>query len=580
MLKKILLFTLILCLSIDYISKSQSVFAPLNEDYYHLIDRYEIRRGKFSEGFHTTVKPYTRKGIVRLVDSVWADNSIYLSPQDKFNHEYLQNDSWEWTKSDTIGKSRKPLWNTFYFRKADAYSSSNNELDIHVNPVVNFEVGSVSGKDQKTTTLNTRGIEIRGMINRKVSFYTFITDNISVIPDYVKEYVDKYNQNDIRTSGRLPGMPGEGLVKEYQKDPLATDFFSARAYVTFQATKNIQLQFGHDKNIIGNGFRSLMLSDNAAPSLFLKLNTSVGAFQYQNLFTQLIYTGFKPNDQIFPRKYMALHHLSVNLSKKLNIGFTESVVFQRDSTTGSGFDPNYLIPVIFLRYVESFQGSGDNAFIGLDFKYNFAKKFSFYGQLMLDEFSAKEFFKSNGYWAKKFGIQGGIKYIDVLGIDNLDYQMEYNMARPYTYSHYDDANYSHYNQALAHPLGANFEEWSHIIRWQPLNRLQLTGKVIYAKFGEDRTPTENWGGNVLKDYDTRSRRVLYNDLYGNYLGQGRSTVTTIIDLRASFQIKHNLFLEGHFMNRKYDSAVDALDYTNTIASFGVRWNVAARQILF
>jgi hypothetical protein len=580
MIKKILFLTITLCFSIIYISKSQSVFAPLNQDYYHLIDRYEIKRGKFSEGFHTTVKPFTRKGIVQMVDSVWADTSIYLSTQDKFNLEYLQNDSWEWAKPDTIGKSRKPLWNTFYFRKADAYSSSDDVLDIHVNPVFNVEYGVVEGKDQKKTVLNTRGIEIRGMINRKVSFYTFLTDNIAVIPDYVKEFADKYNQNEVRIGGRLPGMPGEGLTKEYQKDPLATDFFSARAYITFQATKNIQLQFGHDKNIIGNGFRSLLLSDNAAPLLFLKLNTNVGIFQYQNLFTQLVYTGFKPNDQIFPRKYMTLHHLSVNVSKKLNIGFTESVVFQRDSTTGSGFDLNYLNPVIFYRFVESFQGSADNAFIGLDFKYNFAKKFSLYGQFMLDEFSAKEFFKSNGYWAKKFGVQGGLKYIDFFGIDNLDYQVEYNMARPYTYSHYDDANYTHYNQALAHPLGANFEEWSHIIRWQPIRRLQLTGKIIYANTGEDRTPSENWGSNILKNYDTRSRKVLYNDLYGNYLGQGRSTVTTIIDVRASFQIKHNLFIEGHYMNRKYDSAVNRLDYTNTVASFGLRWNVAARQMLF
>jgi hypothetical protein len=475
---------------------------------------------------------------------------------------------------------RKALWNTFYHQKADAYSSKNEDFDIHINPVVNFEIGSVQGKDQTTTTLNTRGIEIRGMINKKVSFYTFLTDNISLIPDYVKEFVDNYNQNEQRISARLPGMPGEGLTKEYQQDKLSTNFFSARAYITFQATKNIQLQFGHDKSVIGNGFRSMVLSDNAAPFLFLKINTHLGRFQYQNLFTQLVYTGFKPNDQIFPRKYMTMHHLSVNLSKNLNIGFTESVVFQRDSTTGSGIDINYLNPVIFYRFIESFQGSADNAFLGIDFKWNFAKRFSLYGQFLLDEFNSKNIFKNNGYWANKYGVQAGIKYIDVLGIDNLDYQAEWNYARPYTYSHYDDANYTHYNQALAHPLGANFEEWSHIIRWQPIKKLQIVGRVIYANFGEDRTVIENWGKDILKDYDTKSRKVLYDDQFGNFTGQGRSTVTTTIDLRASYQIMHNLFIEGHFMNRKYDSAVDKLDYTNTISSIGVRWNVPSRQMFF
>jgi hypothetical protein len=580
MLKKILLLISFVCISISYDSNAQSSFVPLNQDYYHLIDRLEIKRGKFSEGFHTTVKPFTRKSIVALVDSVWNDASIDLSPQDKFNLEYLENDSWEWAKSDSAGKSRKPIWNVFYTKKSDAYSSSNDVFDIHINPVVNFEVGTIEGKNATSSTLNTRGVEIRGMINRKVSFYTFLTDNISLIPDYVKEFVDKYNQNEQRVAGRLPGMPGEGLTKEFRQDPLSTDFFSARAYITFQATKNIQVQFGHDKNIVGNGFRSLILSDNAAPYLFLKLNTNIGRFQYQNIFSQLVYTGFKPNDQIFPRKYMTMHHLSINISKKLNVGLSESVIFQRDSTTGSGFDLNYLNPVIFYRFIESFQGSADNAFLGIDFKWNFAKRFSLYGQFMLDEFNSKQFFKGTGFWANKYAVQAGLKYINVFGIDNLDYQAEINVARPYTYSHYDDANYSHYNQSLAHPLGANFEEWSHILRWQPVKKLQLTGRVIYAKFGEDRTTTENWGGDILKDYDTRSRKVLYDDLYGNYTGQGRSTVTTILDFRASYQIKHNLFIEGHYMNRKYDSSVDKLDYTNTVSSLGIRWNVPARQMFF
>jgi hypothetical protein len=585
MSKKILFLILFFCISISYFSNAQSAFAPLNQDYYHLIDRYEIKRGKFSEGFHTTVKPYTRKGIVQLVDSVWADTSIHLSRQDKFNLEYLQDDSWEWKTHDTVFlSSRKLLWNTFYHRKADAYSASNDVFDIHVNPVVNFEVGTSMGRgnEQRTVTLNTRGIEIRGMVNKKISFYTFLTDNLSVIPDYVKDYVNKYNINEQRQTIKLPGMPGEGFTKEYRSDPYATDFFSARAYITFQATKNIQLQFGHDKNIIGNGVRSMLLSDNSAPYLFLKLNTHVGIFQYQNLFTQLlsIGTGSIANDQLYPRKYMALHHLSVNLSKKLNVGFTESVVFHRDSTTGSAFDLNYLNPVIFYRFVESFQGSLDNAFVGFDFKWNFAKHFSLYGQFMLDEFSARNIFKANGYWGNKYGVQAGLKYIDVLGINNLDYQVEVNTARPYTYSHYDESNYTHYNQSLAHPLGANFEEWSHIIRWQPINKLQVTGRFIYANFGEDRTLTENWGSDIQKNYSTRSRKVLYDDQFGNFIGQGRSTVTTTIDVKASYQIMHNLFIEGHYMNRKYDSAVDKLDYTNTVSSFGVRWNVPSRQMFF
>jgi hypothetical protein len=142
----------------------------------------------------------------------------------------------------------------------------------------------------------------------------------------------------------------------------------------------------------------MILSDNAAPYLFLKLTTQIGAFQYQNLFAELINPGRISPDQTFPKKYMAMHHLSINVTPKLNIGLTESVIFKRDSTNGvGGFELNYLNPVIFYRFVESFQGSGDNALVGLDFKYNFAKKFSLYGQFMLDEFIIKEIFRILGH---------------------------------------------------------------------------------------------------------------------------------------------------------------------------------------
>lgn len=581
MYQKLRFFTLLVCSFASIYTQAQSVFVPLNQDYYHLIDRYEIKRGKFSEGFHTTIKPYTRKGVVQLVDSIWASNSMILSDRDRFNLQYLENDSWEWKNNDTTGNSKKPFWKIFYQKKADAYSNSDDILDLHVSPVLNLEYGAVSGGTQNSTSLNTRGIEIRGMINRKVGFYTFISENQAYIPDYVKTFVDSYNQNEFRQADlRLPGMPGEGLTKAFKNNPYGADFFAARAYITFQATKNIQLQFGHDKNFIGNGFRSMLLSDNAAPNLFLKINTHIGKFQYQNLFTQLVYTGLQPNSQIFPKKYMAMHHLSLNISNNLNIGISESIIFQRDSTNGDRFDLNYLNPVIFYRSVESFQGSGDNALIGLDFKWNFAQRFSIYGQLMLDEFIAKEIFKSSGYWANKYAFQAGAKYIDVFGISNLDFQTEVNAARPYTYSHSDGSNYTQYNQALAHPLGANFVEWSNIIRWQPAKKLNIVATIIYAKFGEDRTPTENWGGNIQKSYDTRSRKVLYGDDYGNFIGQGRSANTMIYDVRASYQFKHNFFIDLHLLSRNYKSGKPLLDYTNTIQSFGIRWNLPYRQMLF
>jgi hypothetical protein len=91
---KILILTLI---TLSYVH-AQSSFIPFNDDYYHLIDRLEIKRGKFTEGFHSNVKPFERKAVVALTDSLLKEGTINLTDRDWETIDYLREDSWEWTK--------------------------------------------------------------------------------------------------------------------------------------------------------------------------------------------------------------------------------------------------------------------------------------------------------------------------------------------------------------------------------------------------------------------------------------------------------------------------------------------------
>jgi hypothetical protein len=76
----------------------------------------------------------------------------------------------------------------------------------------------------------------------------------------------------------------------------------------------------------------------------------------------------------------------------------EGIVFGRQNQ----FEFGYLNPVIFYRSAEQQNGSADNALAGLDIKANVARKFQFYGQLMLDELKISELRKQ--WWANKFGL--------------------------------------------------------------------------------------------------------------------------------------------------------------------------------
>jgi hypothetical protein len=391
-MRLVFVFVLLPCLSI-----AQSNYAPLNEDYYHWIDRYEVKAGRLVSEIFTTIKPYKRSAIIGFIDSV-KKYEVFRSQTDQFNYEYLSNDSWEWSGT-TTSDSNHPVFKHLYKKKSDFYAVNTADFDLHVSPVLYLAAGEDSRRDDMLF-INTRGIEVRGMVDRRVGFYTYLTDNQTVLPSYVAEQM---------SSTRV--IPHEGFWKNY-KNGSGVDFLQARGYITFEATKHINLQFGHDRFFIGNGYRSLIFSDFSPAALFLKGNVKVWKLNYLFLVSQMTADnqGGIPGVTGYPNKYVALHHLSLNIGKKLNIGVFESVIFSPDDSVGTDhFRLEYLNPIIFYRAIEQQNGSSDNAMVGFDFKWNAVRKLSFYGQFMLDELVIENIREGNGWWANKFGIQVGFR---------------------------------------------------------------------------------------------------------------------------------------------------------------------------
>jgi hypothetical protein len=541
---------------------AQSTNATLNEDYYHWIDRYEVKAGRIAPELFTSVKPYRRSMIVAFIDSLNAKDGVFTSRQDKFNHDFLRDDSWEWSRSET-SNSRRPILKELYKKKSDFYNVDVPDFDLHVSPVLYLGVGRDS-RLSENTFINTRGIEIRGMIDRNVGFYTFFTDNQSILPSYVRDQVTLN-----------PVIPHEGFWKTFKSD--GVDFFQARGYIDFSVTKHINMQFGHDRTFIGNGYRSLIFSDTAPPHLFLRANAKVWRLNYMFQLNRVISNTVGSaggsgggGGRRYPEKYIAFHHASINIGRKLNVGFFESVVFNpRDSAVSNSFELSYLNPVIFYRAIEQQAGSSDNAILGMDFKWNAAKYISFYGQVVLDEFLLNEIKSGNGWWANKYALQGGMKYIDVAGISNLDLQVEANVVRPYTYSHNTPAHYSSYRQPLAHPLGANFYELVGIIRYQPIPRLNVIAKSFFVKKGQDGTGG-NQGGNILQNNSVRPSD------YGNTIGQGVENKISFVDLTASYQFKHNLFIDVKQVMRVSKSPAPFYNTNTSVTSVALRWNIPQR----
>ena len=591
-------FFIFLIISTPSILNAQGSGIPLGNNAYHIHDRLEIKTGQTSP-LYSAIQPYRRGDVAAYAIAI--DTSFEnLSSRDRNDLNYIFKDNNEWlgqsefqttltgknepvyqkvyvdstetfyklVPSPTVGSqnseyyitTKKPLFKIFYKTPANLFELNTKAFQFKINPIFNFKYAKV--KDGEDIFQNTRGLEARGAIDDRVYFYTNIVENQASFPDYVNNRINR----DL-------AVPGAGFYKSYQSSVIDNlngyDYLLAQGYIGFNLTRHIGMQFGHGQNFIGNGYRSLLLSDFGTNYFYLKLNTRVWRFHYQNIFAELAVNSGRQDrgDELIPKKYMAAHFLDFKISSNVTIGLFEAVVFSRNNQ----FELQYLNPIILYRTIEHSLGSPDNVMLGLNAKWNFLKRFQLYGQLMLDELKFSEITANSGWWANKYGFQAGLKYINTFGIDHLDTQFEFNSMRPYTYTHRDSsASYSHFNQVMAHPLGANFREYLLKVRYQPLNKLIIDSRLMWMNYGED-DDTSNWGGNILLPYDTREMD------YGNEIGQGIGTNTFLVGVDISYELFHNIYIDLHYFYRRQDSQDPKRNITTNYIGGGFRMNIANRR---
>lgn len=339
--------------------------------------------------------------------------------------------------------------------------------------------------------------------------------------------------------------------KQKQKTIEYVDFTGR---ISFTPNKIFNFQIGNDNNSFGEGARSLFLSDYGKPFPFAKIGARFWRLDYTVLY-QLMNEGTFSN---YRSKFATTHHISLNITKWLNIGVFESVIFQpKDTALQRGFDVEYLNPVIFFRPQEYSLGSADNVLLGLSLSAKY-KKHTLYSQLMLDEFSLNELKAKSGWWANKYAIQVGVKGRFNLKSTPFFYRVEYNFARPYTYSHLNDmANYGNAGSTLAHPLGANFHEMLGEVKCQ-YKDLLFKFFVSYSLQGLDQYGY-SYGGNIYLPYTLRPSE------YGNFAGQGLKNNALRTVLTINWQVMKygnlQLFTEQHL---RYDNWNQKFNYVPVV----------------
>lgn len=514
---------------------TSNINIPLSHHNYSLFDPAMNRVGLNS---HTAQKPYIYSEVNKYYDFAAQNASMSKTRNSWFGRKLLN--------EHMVTIKGKDYW-------------------ITLDPGVDLQVGKDFGADLNTYN-NTRLVYTQGGIGSKISFFAVVYESQGRFADYFNRYSES-----IRAYSYPAIIPGKGIAKGFKSD--SYDYPVATGHISYTPSKYFNVQFGHGKTFLGDGYRSLLVSDNASAYPYFKLNTTFWKLKYTNTWMSLRDVREDVTDMgSYRTKYMANHYLSYNVTKRLNIGLFESVLWENDNDRG--FDLNYLNPVIFYRAIEFSTGArGGNALIGLSAKYKVNDRVNVYGQFIIDEFSSLNVFSGNGSFANKTGYQVGLKYYDAFGLKNLLLQGEYNRVRPFTYSHNTVVlNYGHNNQSMAHTYGANFSEFIAIARYQR-GRLYGDAKVIIAKRGfEFNTPEDslNYGSNIyLSENDNRAYDL------GNEIGQGNTTDFLHTELQLGYLINPatNLKIYGSIIFRDFNPKVNTetvFKNETTWVNFGIR----------
>ncbi len=547
---------------------AQTTYIPLWAKEGWLLDRMEIKAQTDRNLNLSTVKPYMRKVYVEVADSfrqllMEGQNPVKLTRVDQYNLDRFQANNSEFSRYDTNSlpqwKSKKDFLGFMWPTKGNMVEVNTKDFYLSVNPAINQQQSIETDFDERVY-VNAKGVVLRGMIADKIGLHFYVTDNQEEGPINWRQYADS---ND--------AVPGAGFIKPF-KDNAGYDYIDARGSVTWGVTKYVNMQFGFDQNFIGNGYRSLYMSNFAPSNLFLKFNTRVGKLNYTNIFSEL-YAPQQPSiGEQYYKQYAATHHLSFNATPWLTVGAFESVVFGELDK----FKASYLQPVIFLNTLLLDKDGSTNSMIGFDVKANLVKHVQVYGQWVMQGFNGDN--KDGGdFWGNRHGFQAGAKYVDAFGLKNLDLQAEYNQVRPFTYSSPENAgSWTNYRQSMAHPLGGNFREILGVLRYQPLNKLYIVGRVNYWKQGID-SAGYNFGSNPGRDNSIVADgglRLLDNG-YEMFSGTSIQCVNTAITV--SYELKENLFIDLNNLYRLYKKSSDITPENTNVLTLGFRWNMFRRD---
>lgn len=498
-------FGLLLTLTVD----AQQNLVPLN---FELQDRYESLNNKRSQPSFTFQKPF-----------------IVSDFEDQFDQDSLR---YGWLRDQRIlSKLKHPKW-WRKLRTEDLLIYKRNNFLLKVNPLLNFSIGNSNQKEDRLI-VNSRGVDISGRFGSNFSFGTGVYENQAVFPNFYHAFV-----------GERRVIPGQGRARVFNDNGF--DYSQAYGYVSFAPLQYFNLQLGHGKQFIGSGYRSLILSDNAYNRPYFKLSSTWRKIRYTNLLMALQNTlNYNGSKEIANRRFATYTSIDFLLGKYIELGLTEAIIWSKNDSLSISPNRKFYNPFILYRVFEfGLDGDAPNVLLGFNAKVKWSKSIINYGQLVVDNDQISAF-------------QVGLKWYEVFK-SPLFLQLEFNAVKAFTYSHPTSLSFSHHNQELVHPYGANFKELLLRARYKWKDFI-LSYQFNFSNQVDDQTSVvfeqNKYNGDNALDYKDQS--------FNAHIHQFR--IAYLVNPSANLQIYFEL------NSRKILAKTSS--YTETYYMWGLRTNL-------
>ena len=489
----VFIFLIVLCGS----AVAQQQNLHFNQSLYQNYEKYLY---SWDSDFHTSIKPYKAVDVYRYIypDTLFDFNRVKASSRfmPRVANVLFFEDLLEFSEEGYVKKSKMDSIQPGVIIRKNYTDTSYVKRKFHItaNPYVRLELGYDNGPGRKVS-YNKRGVILTADIGDKFSIFTAFSENQAQFAEYLEP--------QIRTTRVIPG---EGKARNFGESSF--DFSNVWGYINYTPNKYISLEAGNGKHFIGDGYRSLLLSDNAYVYPYFKASVSVWKLRYQVVYAELQNDIRERTDFALgvTRKFANFNYLTLNATKWLQLGLFEGILWQRTGPGGNNeFDANFINPVIGIRGLQ--KKLDVNTVYGLNYKFTLPHYIAIYGQWMIDRFPTDGLQHINN----RMGVQAGFKYFDVGRVENLNFRMEYNRVRPYAYSAKDSAmHYTQYDAPLAHPNGANFQELYAQVSYR-YDRFYASLGVTWSKGGIDELLIDT-SGNINSMLVSGSEILISNSL--------------------------------------------------------------------